>query len=321
MSKPRVFIDGHAGTTGLRIHRWLADRKDLAVSTLDESERKSDAARQKAIAESDLTILCLPDDEAAKAAGWAGDAGAKVLDASSFHRVADGWVYGMPELGSAQRSAIESAQRVTNPGCYPSAFVLMIRPLVDAGLVPASTPLAIHALSGYSGGGKGLISRWESEEAGLKGLPYEAPYALERIHKHIPEMHRYSGLDHAPQFVPAVGPYYCGMRVEVPLHSAILPPGADVDTITRAWNDRYLDEVFVEVAPSTGFDPVAETTLDPTALNETNQLRLHVYPNRDGHLLLVGILDNLGKGASGVAIQNLNLMLGLGEASGLPRAR
>ena len=321
MSKPRVFIDGHAGTTGLRIRQWLANRSDLVLTTLEEADRKSDPARQKAIAESELTILCLPDDAAAMAAHWADESGSKVLDASSFHRVADGWVYGMPELSPAQREAIRGARRVTNPGCYPSAFVLMIRPLVEAGLVPASVPLSIHALSGYSGGGKSLIARWESEEHGLRGLPFEAPYALERIHKHIPEMHRYSLLENAPQFVPAVGPFYCGMRVEVPLHAAILASGVDGQAVWQAWHERYGDEPFVEVAPYKGFDPVDERSLDPTALAETNQIRLHVQPNVDGHLLLVGILDNLGKGASGVAIQNLNLMLGLGEESGLPRAR
>jgi N-acetyl-gamma-glutamyl-phosphate reductase len=319
MSKPRIFIDGHAGTTGLRIRHWLADRQDIVLSTLREAERKSDPARQKAIAESDLTILCLPDDAAAMAAGWADESGSKVLDASSFHRVADGWIYGMPELGPAQRAAIENAQRVTNPGCYPSAFVLLVRPLVEAGLLPASAPLAIHALSGYSGGGKGLIERWESGAQGLEGLPYEAPYALERIHKHIPEMHRYSMLDHAPQFIPAVGPFYCGMRVEVPVHAALLAEGVEGESIWQCWSERYADEPFVEVAPYTAFDPVHEKSLDPTALNETNELRLHVFPNADGHLLLVGILDNLGKGASGVAIQNLNLMLGLGEETALPR--
>ena len=319
MSKPRIFIDGHAGTTGLRIRQWLADRPDLVLSTLEEADRKSDTARQKAIAESDLTILCLPDDAAAMAASWAEESGAKVLDASSFHRVADGWVYGMPELGADQRDAIRTAQKVTNPGCYPSAFVLLVRPLIEAGLIPSSAPLSIHALSGYSGGGKGLIARWESDTEGLKGLPFEAPYALHGIHKHIPEMHRYSKLDHAPQFIPAVGPYYCGMRVEVPLHSALLKEGTTGDHIVAAWTKQYRDEAFVEVGAYSGFEPVNEESLNPLVVNETNQIRLHVFPNAAGHLLLVGILDNLGKGASGVAIQNLNLMMGLDEGSGLPR--
>jgi N-acetyl-gamma-glutamyl-phosphate reductase len=319
MSNPRLFIDGHAGTTGLRIRQWLAGRDDIELWTLAEGERKSEAARRKAIAESSLSILCLPDDAAREAAGWAAESGSRVLDASSSHRVAEGWVYGLPELAPGQRDAIRNADRVTNPGCYPSGFVLLVRPLIDAGLLPAEAPLSIHALSGYSGGGKSLIERWESPETGLSSLAYEAPYALDRIHKHIPEMHHYTGLTHAPQFVPAVGPFACGMRVEVPIHASLLADGANGELVREALTRRYEGEPFVEVAPDPGSSPVDERTLDPTALNDTNRVRLHVFPNAAGHVLLVALLDNLGKGASGVAIQSLNLMLGLGEETGLPR--
>jgi len=338
MPTPRIFIDGHAGTTGLRIHEWLAGRDDLELVTLQESERKSEPARRKAIAESNLAILCLPDDAAREAASWAAESGARVLDASSSHRVAEGWVYGLPELAPGQRDAIRAANRVTNPGCYPSAFLLLIRPLVDAGLLPADAPIAIHALSGYSGGGKPLIERWESPETRLcDHLFFEAPYALDRIHKHIPEMQRYSGLQHAPQFVPAVGPFPSGMRVEVPLHASLLAPGTRAEAAWEILEERYRAEPFVELAPLAPLPPEApqppappsaggpsvatldEWTLDPTALNGTNRIRLHVYPNPAGHLLLVGVLDNLGKGASGVAIQSLNLMLGLAEEVGLSR--
>ncbi len=318
MSKPRIFIDGHAGTTGLRIRHWLAERPDLALTSLDEADRKSEPARQKAIVESELAILCLPDAAAAEAAGWADESGSRILDASSSHRVADGWVYGLPELAPAQRQAIREARRVTNPGCYPSAFVLLVRPLVDAGLLPSTAPLTIHALSGYSGGGKALIERWESDELALKNQAFESPYALEKIHKHVPEMHRYANLEHAPQFVPAVGPFAGGMRVEVPLHAAILSEGTSAEAVWQALADRYRDEPFVELAAYPGLEPVSEAQLDPTLLNDTNRLRIHVFPNAQGHILLVGILDNLGKGAAGVAIQNLNLMLGLGEQTGLP---
>jgi N-acetyl-gamma-glutamyl-phosphate reductase len=319
MSKPHVFIDGHAGTTGLRIREWLANRADLVLSTLEESERKSEPARRKAIAESDLTVLCLPDEAAMAAAVWAEESGARVLDASSVHRVAEGWVYGMPELAPDQRREIRAAQKVTNPGCYPSAFNLLVRPLVDAEIVPRTAALSIHALSGYSGGGRALIERWETDPRDLLQQPFESPYALERIHKHVPEMHRYTGLVHAPQFVPAVGPFACGMRVQVPLHGAALAEGASAEAIWETLRDRYRGEPFVEVAAYPGSEPVSEESLDPTALNDTNRIRLHVYPNAQGHVLLVGILDNLGKGASGVAIQNLNLMLDLGEETGLPR--
>lgn len=325
MSTPRLFIDGHAGTTGLRIRQWLAGRDDVEILTLSESERKSEPARRKAIAESDLAILCLPDEAAREAASWAAESGARVLDASSSHRVAESWVYGLPELTPGQRDAIRGADRVTNPGCYPSAFLLLIRPLIDAGLLPAEAPIAIHALSGYSGGGKPLIERWESPETQLSDHVFEAPYALDRIHKHIPEMHRYSGLRHAPQFVPAVGPFPSGMRVEIPLHTSLLTPGTRAETAWEILADRYQREPFVELAPLLGGPgdgpsggPLDEWTLDPTALNGTNRIRLHVFPNPAGHLLLVGLLDNLGKGASGVAIQSLNLMLGLAEEAGLP---
>lgn len=321
MSLPRIFIDGHAGTTGLRIREWLAGRDDLELWTLDESERKSEAARRKALEEADLTVLCLPDEAAVEAGEWAKACGARVVDASSSHRVAEGWTYGLPELAPDQREAIAHAQLVSNPGCYPSAFLPLVRPLVDAGLLAADAPIAIHGLSGYTGGGKTLIERWEDPAQGRIGLPFEAPYALDRVHKHLPEMHRYSGLQHPPQFVPAVGPFACGMRVEVPVHRRLLVGGEDVEaeTLWRCLADRYENEPFVEVAPLPSSDaPTDDFSLDPRRLADTNRLELHVLPNPAGHVLLVGLLDNLGKGASGVAIQSLNLMLGLGERTGLP---
>jgi len=318
MSTPRIFIDGHAGTTGLRIREWLADREDLELWTLDEAERKSELARKKAIAETDLTVLCLPDDAAKMAASWAAESGARLIDASSSHRIADGWVYGLPELMKTQRDAIGQARFVSNPGCYPSAFILLVRPLVDAGLIQADAALGIHGLSGYTGGGKTLIERWESPDAGRVGLRFEAPYALEQIHKHIPEMQRYAGLARAPQFIPAVGPFPSGMRVEVPIHESLLAIGTTGESVWQTLADRYRDDTFVDIAPFAGLEPIDDFSLDPTRLNDTNRIELHVLPNAAGHVLLVALLDNLGKGASGVAIQCLNLMLGLGEATGLP---
>ena len=318
MSKPRIFIDGHAGTTGLRIREWLANREDLELWTLDETERKSEPARKKAIAETDLTLLCLPDEAAKMAATWAAESGARLIDASSSHRIADGWVYGLPELKKDQRDSIRNARFVTNPGCYASAFITLVRPLVDAGLIPPHAALAIHGLSGYTGGGKTLIERWESPDAGRVGLLYEAPYALERIHKHIPEMQRYCRLAQAPLFVPAVGPFPCGMRVQVPIHESLLANGATGEAVWQTLTNRYQGEAFVEVAPFVGLAPIDDFALDPTRLKDTNRIELHVLPNAAGHVLLVALLDNLGKGASGVAIQTLNLMLGLGETTGLP---
>jgi N-acetyl-gamma-glutamyl-phosphate reductase len=325
MSRPKIFIDGHAGTTGLRIREWLSSRDDLELWTLAESERKSEFARKKAIAESDLTVFCLPDEAAIQAAGWAEEAGARLIDASSIHRVSEGWVYGLPELDPNQRESIREARCVTNPGCYASAFVAMVRPLVDSEILTSTATLSIHGLSGYSGGGKSLIERWESADGKRQSLPFEAPYSLDRIHKHIPEMHRYSGLHHAPQFVPAVGPFRCGMRVEVPLHQCFLNGDSSAESaektgeqIHQTLANRYHDEPFLRVAAYRGFEPVDDFLLDPTSLNDTNRMELHVLPNRGGHVVLVALLDNLGKGASGVAIQSLNLMLGLGETTGLP---
>jgi len=238
-----------------------------------------------------------------------------VIDASTAHRVAKDWVYGLPELARGQRDAIRNAKRVTNPGCYASAFVLMARPLVEFELIADHAPLTIHALSGYSGGGRKLIERWE--EGGLLSLPYEAPYALGAVHKHIPEMRQYTRLTTEPQFVPAVGPFRCGMRVELPLHAGILARGSGGETIRNVLQQAYGSEPFVRVMALGDAAKIDEQSLDPRACNDTNRIDLHVLQHPSGHVLVVAILDNLGKGAAGVAIQNVNLMLGLEERSGL----
>ncbi len=315
---PKVHIDGHVGTTGLRIRDWLAGRRDIELSTLDEERRKDDAARRTAMEAADLAVLCLPDDAAREAAQWAGECGTRVIDASTAHRVADGWTYGLPEVQATQRDAIREARFVANPGCYPSAFILLTRPLVDGGLLPHDTPVSIHALSGYSGGGRGLIEKWESAENGLGSLPYEAPYALGARHKHVPEMMAYSGLTTEPQFVPAVGPFRCGMRVEVPIHLGVLPMGVNSTAILDCLRERYDAEPFIRVVHHPDPREAHERSFDPQVCNDTNSMELHVVPHPSGHTLLVALLDNLGKGASGVAIQNLNLMLGLPETAHLP---
>ena len=316
-NRPKVYVDGHVGTTGLRIRDWLRGRDDLELLSVPTAKRKDPAVRRERVEEADLAVLCLPDDAAREAAAWAAAGGTRLVDASTAYRVAEGWTYGLPELSPLQRADVAGAARVSNPGCYPSGFVLLVRPLVDARLIAPDAPLAVHALSGYSGGGRTLIERWESSESGLQGLPYEAPYSLERVHKHMPEMARYAGLAGEPQFVPAVGPFRCGMRVQVPIPAGLLGGGADGARVHEVLTERYAGESFIRVAPLPESAP-DESTLDPRRCNDTNRMDLHVYPHPSGHVLLVAILDNLGKGASGAAIQNLNLMLGLDEGAGLP---
>ena len=313
----RVYIDGHAGTTGLRIREWLAARDDLDLVTPAEEARKDPEARRQQILDCDLAVLCLPDDAAREAVAWAESSDTQILDTSTAHRVAEDWVYGLPELAPGQREAIRDARRVSNPGCYASGFVLATRPLVDAGLLAPGAALSLHALSGYSGGGRPMIEKWESADANLGHLPYAAPYALEATHKHIPEMMRYSGITSEPQFLPAVGPFRCGMRIQVPLHAGLLGSEATGKRIWEALDQRYRDEPFVRLHPLADPLEADEQHFDPTACNDTNRMDLHVIPHAGGHVLLVAILDNLGKGASGVAIQSLNLMLGHGEETGL----
>jgi N-acetyl-gamma-glutamyl-phosphate reductase len=229
-------------------------------------------------------------------------------------------VYGLPELHSGQRESIIQAKNVSNPGCYPSAFVLLARPLIDAGLVSEDAPFSIHALSGYSGGGRSMIEKWESPDIGLESLPHEVPYSLDKMHKHIPEMVKYASLTAEPQFVPAVGPFRCGMRVEVPIHASLLSQRADGAKVWETFHKLYENETFVKVASMAEPGAVDEWSFDPQSCNDTNLIELHVVPHPSGHLLLVALLDNLGKGASGAAIQNLNLMLGISENTGLPEA-
>ncbi len=316
---PKVYIDGQAGTTALRIRDWLAGRDDIEVVTLPEGLRRDPQARKQALHDATVVLLCLPDDAAREAADWLADSPVKILDASTAHRVAEGWVFGLPELMAGQRERISKAQRVANPGCYASAVILLVRPLVDAGLIAPETPLSIHALSGYSGGGRALIERWENPEGGLLGLPHEALYSTGKRHKHIPEIVRYGGLNAEPQFLPAVGPFRCGMRVEIMIPAKALPKAGTAAAMWESLVTRYEGESFIQIEPLTDASEADEFTFDPQAFNNTNRISLRVLPHQSGHVVLLARLDNLGKGAAGVAIQNLNLMLGAPEATGLPR--
>jgi len=313
----RIFVDGHAGTIGLRIRELLVGRTDLTQLEIAEAHRKDPNARRDMLNGCDVAILCLPDEAAIEAVSLIENADVRVIDGSTAFRVNTGWVYGLPELASDQRNAISSAKRVSNPGCWPTCVSLLTRPLVDAGLLPTDIALSIHGLSGYSGAGKAGIEKWQSPQGGLVNLPFEAPYSLDKKHKHIPEMTKYGRLDTEPYFCPAVGPFRCGMRVEIPLHASQLPSGVTSESILNAYRDRYANEHFIRVVPIAESSPSHERTFDPQVCNGTNRVELRVVPHSSGHVLLVAILDNLGKGASGAAVQSLNLMLGLPEDKGL----
>jgi len=312
----RVFIDGEAGTTGLQIRERLADRSDVRLIRLDDARRKDDAARAEALNDADVAILCLPDDAARTAVSLIRNDRTRVIDASTAHRTAPGWVYGFPELGRDQRQAVRDAARVSNPGCYPTGFLALVKPLVAAGLIPADWPATVNAVSGYSGGGKGMIAEFEDDASPAFTRAAYRIYATGLGHKHIAEMQVHAGLAHAPLFAPAVGRFAQGMIVEVPVQLNALPSRPSLDTVRQTLQAAYAGERFVEVADAA--ETEATKTLDPEALNGSNRLKLYAFGDAlRGQARLVALLDNLGKGASGAAVQSLNLMFGLDEATGL----
>ncbi len=308
----QVFIDGQAGTTGLEITARLEGRDDITLLRLSDAERKDEGARRDALRAADVAILCLPDDAAREAVAFGGDH-TRYIDASTAHRVADGWVYGLPEMAAGQRDAIRTAARVSNPGCYPQGFILLVRPLIEAGLLSPDQPLSMHALSGYSGGGRQMI---EAYQAGVGEEHGARPYGLSLTHKHLPEMHRYSGCTNAPLFSPIVCNYLKGMSDHIPLHTSMLK--GSISDLHACLAERYAGEPFVQVVPLDQHDAALDNGfLEPTACNDTNRLEILLFGN-DSHVLLTARYDNLGKGASGAAVQNLNLMLGIDERTGLP---
>ena len=317
----KIFVDGQHGTTGLEIHRLLADRSDFELLEVATVDKKDPKVRQARLNEADAVVLCLPDEAAIEAVALVQSPDVRVLDASTAFRTDPAWAYGLPEL-PGQRARLRGAKRVANPGCYPTGFLLAVRPLIDAGVLPAALPLTVHAVSGYSGGGRKLIERFETlalQADSPDQLLHAQAYGLGLKHKHVPEMTHFAGLHVAPIFAPSVGHFYRGMLVCIPLFVAQLQrPGShavDRDLIQQIWRDAYAGEACVDVLDHD--TQLHDGYLDPQGANFSNRVELMAYGNTE-QLLLIARLDNLGKGAAGAAVQNLNLMLGLDEAAGLP---
>ncbi|QKV18317.1 N-acetyl-gamma-glutamyl-phosphate reductase [Oricola thermophila] len=306
--KPKIYIDGEHGTTGLQIRQRLAGRDDIELLSIPEAERRNQSMRQELLREADFAILCLPDDASRESVAMIGDAGTRVIDASTAFRTAEGWTYGMAELDREQAGRIATAQFVANPGCWPQGPIATLRPLVNAGLVPADFPVTFTGITGYSGGGKAMIADYEAmgEDA-----PEYLPYGLTLSHKHLPELRKYAGLARDPLMVPVVGDFAQGMVTMVPLQLGLLDTVPTGKQLHEAIADHYaaLDHCVIEVAPYEKLERVPE--LQPEALNGTDGMKLYVFANDDrAQAVLIAVYDNLGKGASGAAVQNLDIMLG-----------
>ena len=319
-----VFIDGESGTTGLQIRERLAGRNDLVLASIDSARRKDPVARAEIMNDVDAVILCLPDDAAREAVGLVTNNRTRIIDASTAHRTAQGWTYGFPEMDARQRAAIAAAGRVTNPGCYATGAIALLRPIVARGLLPAGWPVTINAVSGYSGGGKPLIAAFEDPDSPNATGDNFRLYAMGVVQKHIDEMQVYSTLEHRPLFIPGVGRFAQGMLVSVPLQLWAISGRPTLKSLHAALADAYAGEHFIDVVPldeslaiglASSLDP---RNPEPESLNGTNRMTLAVYGNeKHEQAVLVAKLDNLGKGASGQAVQNLNLMFGIEETTGL----
>lgn len=311
-----VFVDGSEGTTGLQIHERLAGRKDISVLAIDPDKRKDPEERAKYLNAADLVFLCLPDEAAKESVSLIKNNHTKIIDASTAHRTDNNWVYGLPELSPEHKAAVAGARMVANPGCHATGFILPVYPLVREGIISPDCPLSSFSITGYSGGGKKLIGRYENADTLEEGLESPNLYALELKHKHLPEMQKACGLSAPPLFTPIVSNFYNGMTVSVPLHAGLLGKKMNAREIRDFLAEYYEGQRFVEVMPFESKNLLNQGFLSATGRNGTNKAEIFVFGHEE-QILLVTRLDNLGKGASGAAVQNMNLMLGFDEAEGL----
>ncbi len=314
MKKFRAFVDGQEGTTGLRIHEYLAQRDDIEVLRIDADKRKDATERARLLNAADVAFLCLPDAAAREAAALVTNPSTCLIDASTAHRTLSTWAFGLPELAPDQRDRIRASKRIANPGCHATAFILLLRPLVDAGLVPAALPVTATSITGYSGGGKKMIEQYEA--GGDASLDSPRPYGLTLAHKHVPEMQAHTGLTARPIFMPIVGKFYKGLSVHVPLDFSQLAPGTIAEKLHAAFATRYAGERFIRVMPLRDPDTLEHGFFDVQACNDTNRVDIFVFAN-ETQAIVMARLDNLGKGASGAAVQAMNVHLGLDEGLGL----
>lgn len=328
-TNPKIFVDGQEGTTGLRIHEYLAERSDLDILKIDPDKRKNAAERARLLNAADIVFLCLPEDASREAVTLVTNPATRIIDASTAFRTHPDWVYGLPELHPGQRDKLRTAKRVANPGCHATAFILSVHPLIRAGIVAPDAPLAAYSLTGYSGGGKKMIAQYE-DTANAEKLRAPRPYALTMQHKHLPEMQHVAGLSQPPLFTPIVCNIYAGLCVETFLPASSLAKSVSANDVRQALTDHYQNEPFVRVL-TTDNPAYRDLTLDITPCNNTNRAEILIFPPENAlspqtppqtpqkaqNITLYTRLDNLGKGASGAAIQNMNLMLGLPETTGL----
>lgn len=312
----KVFVDGQEGTTGLQIRERLQMRNDIELLQIDPKKRKDLSERKRLINDADIVFLCLPDEAARESVSMVENDRTRIIDASTAHRTNEAWAYGLPELSASHREKIRSCARVSVPGCYATGFNALMFPLIKEGLVQKDYPVNCYAVSGYSGGGKKRIAEYASADPADESMKSPRFYALELKHKHIPEMQKISGLAHPPLFTPIIGPYYKGMTVAIPLHSSLLPGKSSAESVCEFFVSYYNGQKFVRVFPYGSEGGIVNGFLDATGCNDTNDLEIYVAGNEE-HILLTSRLDNLGKGASGAAVQCMNIMLGLDEGIGL----